>query len=218
MPTCNPNRLAVQEMLARRDDGLVRTALLWRGEANEPLGRMTEWVVDPIDGTTNFIRGPTAQHLVALLGAQSAGAGCGLNPYANKMFAAGRVGLPRLNRSAIVFQDPFCGRVGADGHHPHMTVKRWRVPPLRRAAVPLRAADLRRSGSLQSTCGHCLWTRRYFSRNAGFPPGMWRQALMITKAGGTFVHAQLANTGSFRAMASSPMASAGKRRWPLQKA
>ena len=181
--------LAVQEMLrAALTDLVPHSHFFGEEQANEPLTDDLTWVVDPIDGTTNFIRGRNCSAIsVALLEHKAPVLGVVYNPYANEMFAAAAGAGATLNRSAIRASGiPFVDALVLMGTTPYDDA-------LARATFEaalqfrLRAADLRRSGSAAvDMCDIACGRGDIFYEMRLSPWDVAASALIITEAGGTF--------------------------------
>lgn len=181
--------LAVQEMLR---DALTRlipeSRFFGEEQSNAPLTDDPTWVVDPIDGTTNFIRGRRCSAVsVALLERRNPILGVVYNPYSDEMFFATLGGGAILNGAPIHVSDTaFSDALVLMGTTPYEDSL---ADATFRAARTFRldAADLRRSGSAAvDLCDIACGRGDIFYEMRLSPWDVAASALIITEAGGTF--------------------------------
>lgn len=157
-------------------------------EENDPLTSAPTFVVDPIDGTTNFIRNRSLSVVsIALLTDKIPVLGLIYNPYADEMFTAERGNGAFLNGRPIhVSSMPFESAIVSYGTSPYDTELASRTM---RAAEKflLQAGDLRRSGSAAADLADVACGRSDIMFELRLRP--WDVAagsLLVQEAGGIF--------------------------------
>ncbi len=141
--------LAVQQYLSQALPALLPGARFFSEEQeNDPLTGAPTFVVDPIDGTLNFMRGRRASAVsIALLENRQPVLGAVYDPAAAELFTAEAGRGAFLNGQPIsVSSAAFANALvilGTSPYHPHLAM------PTMAAATQflLRAGDLRRSGA-----------------------------------------------------------------------
>lgn len=157
-------------------------------QANEPLTDAPTWVVDPIDGTTNFIHGYRCSAIsAALLVNRKPALGCVYQPYTREAFSAEAGGGAFLNGEPIhVSQYPLEKALVGFGTSPYNPEL---FHPTLDAARRLleRAADLRRCGSAAlDLCYVASGRQDAFFELILRPWDVAAGALLVTEAGGAF--------------------------------
>ncbi|MGI6652538.1 MAG: inositol monophosphatase family protein [Christensenellales bacterium] len=181
--------MAVQEQLRTALSSVLPGSSFFAEEqVNNPLTDAPTWVVDPIDGTTNFIRGRNSSAIsVALLENKVPVLAVVYNPYADEMFTA-RIGQGAyMNGAPIRVSDvPFSNALVLMGTTPYSDA--YAAATFRAAyAYRLEAADLRRSGSAAiDLCDVACGRAEIFYEMSLSPWDVAAGALLITEAGGTF--------------------------------
>jgi myo-inositol-1(or 4)-monophosphatase len=176
----------IEEMLRdeRPDDGLLAE------EGSEREGRSgRRWVVDPLDGTTNFLYGLPAWGVsVAIEDAQGSLAGVVLDPARGELFSALRGGGAWLDDEPIAVSD--CEALGSAlvatgfGYDPARRAEQAEVV----ARVLPRVRDIRRVGaaSLDLCWVACGRVDAYYER--GLQPWDWAAGRLIAAEAGAQVH------------------------------
>jgi myo-inositol-1(or 4)-monophosphatase len=175
---------AIVELLTaeRPDDGLLAEEGSHSEAAN---GR--RWVVDPLDGTVNFLYGfPAWGVSVALEDPDGVAAGVVLDPLRDECFAAARGGGARLNGEPIRVRDRReLGRALVATGFSYEPVRRAEQAGVVRRLLP-RVRDLRRAGAAALDLSWLAAGRvdAYYER--GLNPWDWAAGrLLIEEAGGT---------------------------------
>lgn len=181
--------LAVQDLLQARLSALVPgSAFFAEEQAHNVLGNGPTWMVDPIDGTLNFIRNRRASAIsVCLLQNGLPEAAVLYNPYADEMFHATRGGGAFCNgqpirTSAFPFEQALVG-LGTAPYREDLA-----SPGLTAAFRFLHnAGDLRRSGSAAIDLADVACGRLEIMFELELSPwDVAAGALLITEAGGVF--------------------------------
>ena len=181
--------VAVQRFLQKELLSLLPGSRFFAEEQeNEPLTDAPTFVVDPIDGTLNFVRRRNASAVsIALLADKKPVLGAVYNPYADEMFTAEKGKGACLNgRRISVSQTPFDQALVTFGTSPYDAELTQRS--LDAAGKFLRqAGDLRRSGSAaidlcEVACGR---TDIFFELRLR-PWDVAAGSLLVTEAGGVF--------------------------------
>lgn len=181
--------LRIQEMLRRELTQLISgSAFFAEEQENRSLGNGPTWVVDPIDGTVNFMRGLGCSAVsVALLEGRTPMAGLIYNPFSNELYVAQKGLGSRLNGQPIrVSEHGFERALVSFGSSPY-------EPALARKGLSaalqmlLQAGDLRRSGSAAMDLASvaCGRTDCFFEMVLS-PWDYAAGALLVTEAGGIF--------------------------------
>ena len=180
---------AVQRFLTERLGQICPGAeLIAEEKENAPLtGRLT-WVVDPIDGTTNFIHGCRSSAVsIALLKDRRPVLGVICDPYLREIYSAEAQAGARRNGEAIHVSDrpPEEALVGF-GTSPYTA--ELNRPTMALASRCLAAcADLRRSGSAALDLAHVACGRLDFYFELTLKPWDYAAgALLVREAGGIF--------------------------------
>ena len=181
--------LAVQQYLLPRLAGICPDSVFLAEEKqNEPLTDRPTWVIDPIDGTFNYMRGRNCSSIsVALLINHIPVLGVVLNPYADELFSAESGKGAFLNGKQIhVSSTPFEQAVVSFGTSPYN-------PGLARRSMAvglrflLEAGDLRRTGSAAiDLCDVACGRSDVFFELTLNPWDVAAGALIIEEAGGVF--------------------------------
>ena len=155
---------------------------------NEALTEKPTWVIDPIDGTTNFIHGYCCSGIsVALLIDRSPVLGCIYQPFLKDMFSAERGKGAFLNGEPMhVSENPMEKALIGFGTSPYQPA--LGRPSLEAALVFLgRAVDIRRSGSAAIDLAYVASGRQdvFFELNLK-PWDVAAGSLMVQEAGGVF--------------------------------
>lgn len=156
-------------------------------KVNGVLGDGPTWVVDPIDGTLNYMRGLEHSAIsVALTQGKALTLGAVYNPYKDEMFTAMAGGGAFLNGSPIrCSETPFERALAFFGSSPY-------DPAMVRATfqavqeLMLRAADIRRMGSAALDLAYVACGRAELFFEYSLSP--WDYAagsLLVREAGGT---------------------------------
>lgn len=160
---------------------------------NAPLGPEPTWVIDPIDGTTNFIHDFRFSAVsVALLEDRRPVLGAVYQPYAQELFHAVRGGGAHLNGRPIhVSGTPFSQALvgfGTSPYHPGLAQRSMEAA----LQFLLRAADVRRCGSAALDLAYVAAGRQdvYFELTLK-PWDYAAGALLVEEAGGTFAMPRL---------------------------
>ena len=172
---------AIRRVLA---DRRPKDAILGE-EGGETSGGELRWVIDPLDGTTNFLFGlPQFAVSVACEDATGALAGIVLDPVRDEMFAATRSGPATLNGTEISGSDreELATALVCTGFAYDAGV-RGRQAQLLATVLP-RVRDIRRAGAAAldlcwCACGRC---DAYFER--GLKPWDWAAGSLIASRAG----------------------------------
>jgi len=163
-------------------------------QENAPLGDEPTWVIDPIDGTTNFIHDFRFSAIsVALLEDRRPVLGMVYQPYAKELFHAVRGGGAFLNGQPIrVAHTPFSQALvgfGTSPYHPVLADKSMQAA----LQFLLKASDVRRCGSAALDLAYVAAGRQdvYFELTLK-PWDYAAGALLVEEAGGVFVMPRLA--------------------------
>ncbi len=176
-----------QELLIEALRDLLPTALVMSEErANQPLSDAPTWIIDPIDGTTNFIRARRCSAVsVALTEGRRPVLAAVYQPYDDDMFTAELGKGARLNGRAIGASDlPLQKALVGYGTSPYHE-DCW-DDTLRACGVFLRrAVDLRRCGSAAlDLCDIACGKLDVFFEMRLSPWDYAAGALLVTEAGG----------------------------------
>lgn len=160
---------------------------------NAPLGPEPTWVIDPIDGTTNFIHDFRFSAIsVALLENRRPVLGVVYQPYARELFHAVRGQGAYLNGQPIRVTDtPFAQALvgfGTSPYHPVLAEKSMQAA----LQFLLHASDVRRCGSAALDLAYVAAGRQdvYFELTLK-PWDYAAGALLVEEAGGVFVMPRL---------------------------
>lgn len=181
--------LEIQEYLKKALLGMIpEAAFVGEEQKNEKLGEGLSWVVDPIDGTTNFLREWKFSAVsVALLENKIPILAGIYQPFTNELFTAEKNKGAFLNREKInVSQIPFERAVVGFGTSPYQ-------PELAEKSLKLacdflkHTADLRRTGSAALDLAYIACGRQdiFFELNLS-PWDVAAGALLVEEAGGIF--------------------------------
>lgn len=182
--------IRVQELLHAELSEILPEAVFYAEEkTNDPLTEAYTWVVDPIDGTLNFMHHRNCSAIsVALLKDRVPVAGLIYNPFCNEVFSAEKGKGARLNGQPIhVSEYPFENAMVAMGTAPYEPAL---LPVTMKAASAFlsQAGDLRRTGSAavdlcDVACGRC----ELFFEYQLAPWDIAAGSLIVQEAGGAFV-------------------------------
>lgn len=180
---------AIRELLAARrpDDALL--AEEGGGETASPPAGALRWVVDPLDGTVNFLFGiPQWCVSVACEDAEGPVAGVILDPLRDECFTVARDGTPRLNGEEITAAPPrpLERALVATGFAYDSEVRRVQAETV--AALLPRARDVRRMGSAALDLAWLAAGRydAYYER--GGQPWDWMAGTLLCERAGLVVH------------------------------
>ena len=160
---------------------------------NLPLGPEPTWVIDPIDGTTNFIHDYRFSAIsVALLENRRPVLGAVYQPYAKELFHAVRGEGAYLNGRPIhVTTTPFSQALvgfGTSPYHPDLAKKSLDAA----LQCLLKAADVRRCGSAALDLAYVAAGRQDLYFELTLKPWDYAAgALLVEEAGGVFVMPRL---------------------------
>ena len=182
--------VAVQQYLQKQLTALLPDSRFFAEEKdNEPLTGDLTFVVDPIDGTTNFMRGRNASAVsVALLKNKTPVFGAVYNPYADEMFSAEAGKGAFLNGQKIhVSAFGFENALVTMGTSPYDSTLAKRT--LRAAETfLLEAGDLRRTGSAAlDLCDVASGRTDIFFELVLQPWDVAAGSLLVKEAGGRFI-------------------------------
>ena len=181
--------VSVQNFLKKELLSLCPGACFFAEEQeNTPLTNAPTFVVDPIDGTTNFMRGRNLSCIsIAYLENKTPLLALVYNPYANEMFTAEKGKGAFLNGEPIhVSQFPFQNAIVAYGTSPYDAELAKTTMKLAEQFL-LQAGDLRRTGSAAIDLTDVACGRADIMFELRLRP--WDVAagsLLITEAGGYF--------------------------------
>lgn len=181
--------LRIQEFLRGRLTALVPGSQFFAEEQeNQQLTDSPTWIVDPIDGTVNYMRGRHCSAVsVALLEGKAPKVAIIFNPFSDEMFSAQKGKGCQLNGQPVRVSDSSFDRALVTfGTSPY-------VPALARQGMQaacrmlLDAGDLRRSGSaaLDLAWVACGRTECFFEMVLS-PWDYAAGALLVQEAGGVF--------------------------------
>ena len=182
--------IRVQKLLYDKLSVICPEAVFYAEEkTNDPLTEAYTWVVDPIDGTLNFMHHRDCSAIsIALLKDRVPVLGLIYNPYRNEVFTAEKGKGAFLNGKAIhVSELPFENAMVAMGTAPYEPAL---LPATMKAASAFlaQAGDLRRTGSAavdlcDVACGRC----ELFFEFQLSPWDVAAGSLIVEEAGGRFV-------------------------------
>lgn len=181
--------LAVQKFLLPRLQEICPESVFFAEEKeNDPLTDRPTWVVDPIDGTFNYMRGRGCSSIsAALLVGQEPVLGVVLNPYRDELFSAEKGKGAFLNGTAVHVADtPFERAMVGFGTSPYKPALAGRSM---KAALRflLEAGDLRRTGSAAiDLCDVACGRSDVFFELTLSPWDVAAGALLVREAGGIF--------------------------------
>ena len=182
--------VAVQQFLQKELLSLLPGSRFFAEEQeNEPLTNAPTFVVDPIDGTLNFIRHRNASAVsIALLENKKPVMGVICYPYADEMFTAEAGKGAFLNgRRITVSQTPFDQAVVSIGTSPYDAELAKRTMAAATQFL-LRGGDLRRSGSAAiDLCEVACGRSDVFFELRLRPWDVAAGSLLVTEAGGVFL-------------------------------
>lgn len=182
--------VAVQQFLKSELLSLLPGSRFFAEEQeNEPLTDAPTFIVDPIDGTLNYMRHRSASAVsIALSEGRQPVLGVVYNPYADEMFSAEIGKGAFLNgRLITVSQAAFANAMVSIGTSPYNSdlAKRTMKAALR---FLLEAGDLRRTGSAAlDLCDVACGRADVFFELSLNPWDVAAGALLVTEAGGAFV-------------------------------
>ena len=181
--------VAVQSFLQKELSRLLPDARFFAEEKeNEPLTDEATFVVDPIDGTLNFMRGRNASAVsIALLEKKRPVLGVVYQPYADEMFTAEAGKGAYLNdRPIFAAQTPFEKAIVSFGTSPYDADLAKRTMTAAQSFL-LRAGDLRRSGSAAlDLCDVACGRSDVFFELRLRPWDVAAGSLLVTEAGGRY--------------------------------
>ena len=181
--------VAIQEFLRERLLQLVPDSRFFAEEQeNEPLTDAYTWVVDPIDGTTNFILNRQASCVsIALLHQRQPVLGIIYQPYADELFSAIRgEGATRNGRPIHVSAQPFENALTDLGTAPYYAELADAVTSCFQDFLT-KGGDIRRVGSAALDCCDIACGRADVFCELRLSPWDYAAgALLITEAGGCF--------------------------------
>ncbi|MBR5108706.1 MAG: inositol monophosphatase [Clostridia bacterium] len=182
--------VAVQAFLKKELLSLLPSSRFFAEEQdNEPLGDAPTFVVDPIDGTLNFMRGRNMSAVsIGLLEHRQPVLGVICNPYADEVFSAEAGKGAWLNgRKITVSSTPFDKTMVCFGTSPYDADLVSRSMDAARQFL-LRAGDLRRSGSAAiDLCDVACGRADIFFELRLRPWDVAAGSLIVREAGGAFV-------------------------------
>lgn len=206
--------VAVQQFLKRELLSLLLGSRFFAEEQeNAPLTEQPTFVVDPIDGTLNFMRGRNMSAVsIALLKNKRPVLGVIYQPYADEMFSAEAGKGAWLNGQAIRVSDtPFENAMVCFGTSPYDADLVSRSMDAARQFL-LRAGDLRRSGSAAvDLCDVACGRADVFFELRLRPWDVAAGSLIVQEAGGVFVslgHDRPYYDGASGMMAANPLCAA----------
>lgn len=165
---------------------LPGSKLLAEEQENQRLGNEPTWIVDPIDGTINFMRGRDFSAVsVALMEWGVPVLGVVYNPFTREMYTAKKGEGAQLNGQPIQVSDlPFdkaLVTIGTSPYNPALAVKNMRAA----TQALLTAGDLRRSGSAAlDLCWVASGRSELYFEFQVSPWDYAAGALILTEAGG----------------------------------
>ena len=181
--------VAVQTFLKRELLSLLPDARFFAEEQdNAPLTEAPTFVVDPIDGTLNFMRGRNLSAVsIGLLVQKRPALGVIYHPYADEMFSAEACKGARMNgREIRASQTPFENAMVCFGTSPYDADLVNRSIDAARQFL-LRAGDLRRSGSAAvDLCDIACGRADIFFELRLRPWDVAAGSLIVAEAGGVF--------------------------------
>ncbi len=150
-----------------------------------------EWIVDPLDGTTNFLFGvPTWAVSIACHDSTGPLVGCVLDPSRDELFSAARGEGSRLNGELIAVSERgnLAHALIATGFNYDGDMRRSQAAQL--ATIIDQVRDVRRGGAASLDLAWVAAGRVDGFYEAGLGPWDWAAgALLVSEAGGTFAHA-----------------------------
>lgn len=173
-------------LLDKLREAVPEAAFFAEEKENEALTEGLTFVIDPIDGTTNFMRGRRCSSIsVALLKDRQPILGAIFNPYANELFSAEKGKAAFLNGKPIhVSNQGFSNALVSIGTSPYdaeLAKKTMRAAE----RFLLMAGDLRRTGSAAiDLCDVACGRSDIFWEMKLSPWDFAAGALLITEAGG----------------------------------
>ena len=179
----------VQDVLREKLGQLIpEAAFIGEEQINGTLGEGLSWVVDPIDGTMNFMREWNFSAVsVALLEKGKPVLACIYQPYRDEIFMAKKNEGAFLNRKPIsVSQTPFRKALVGFGTSPYQPEFAERSLKLACAFLK-QAGDLRRTGSAALDLAYVACGRQdiFFELHLS-PWDVAAGALLVEEAGGVF--------------------------------
>ncbi len=179
----------LQDMLAERLHALCPEAgFIGEEKTNQRLTDAPTWIVDPIDGTTNFIHDYHCSVIsAALVVNREPQLGCVCQPYLNEVYSAER------GKGAFINDDP----MHVSSHDFDHALVGFGTSPYQEAlgrhtldialAFLRRCTDLRRCGSAAADLAYVACGRQdvFFELNLN-PWDVAAGALLVTEAGGVF--------------------------------
>ncbi len=181
--------IAVQRFLRERLGRMLPgAAFIGEESENAPLTDRPTWVVDPIDGTTNFIRGLKCSAVsVALLKDRQPVLGAVSDPFLGETFSAERGGGTQMNGAPVCVSRREIGdALVGFGTSPYDVAYHPRTMALAARFLSV-SADLRRSGSAALDLAHVACGRLdcFFELHLK-PWDIAAGALLVKEAGGIF--------------------------------
>lgn len=150
-----------------------------------------EWIVDPLDGTTNFLFGvPTWAVSIACNDSTGPLVGCVLDPSRDELFSATRGEGSRLNGEIIAVsdRDSLAHALIATGFNYDSEIRLSQAAQL--VTIIDQVRDVRRGGAASLDLAWVAAGRLDGFYEAGLEPWDWAAgALLVSEAGGTFAHA-----------------------------
>ena len=181
--------LSIQRYLTGALGELLPEAAFFGEESkNAPMGDGPTWVVDPIDGTLNFMHGRNASCVaIALLENKQPVIGAVYDPYRDAFYhARAGQGAFQGERRLRVAQTPFAQAVAAFGTSPYNAEKADLSMEIARRLLH-GCADIRRVGSAElDLCDVAAGRSDLFFELVLSPWDYAAGALLVTEAGGCF--------------------------------
>ena len=181
--------VAVRTFLKKELLSLMPKARFYSEEQeNEPLTDALTFVVDPIDGTTNFMRGRKVSAVsIGVLENNRPVAGVVFNPYENELFTAeagkgAHCNGQSISVSGIPFENALAA-IGTAPYDPNLVLKTTQAA----AQFLLKAGDIRRIGSAAlDLCDVACGRAEFFLELQLQPWDVAAGSLIVTEAGGRF--------------------------------